>query len=64
MSNVQIGSIYNLGINFGDDADFEVVSIKKDVTQGLQATLEMIDFGGPRQVVSVSLLETLVQVSR
>jgi len=59
MKNVEKGNIYNLGTGFEDSADYEVVSIKNDVTQGLQATLEMVDFGGPRRVVAVSYLESL-----
>jgi len=64
MSKVQIGSKFNLGTGHDGSEDYEVVGIKNDVTQGLLATLELIEFGGPLETLSVSYLETLKQVER
>ncbi len=55
---VEIGNIYNMGIGLGDSADCEVIRIEKDSRNGDMAVLEMVEFGGPLQKVSVAHLES------
>jgi len=54
MNTVKIGSIYNIGIGFGESADCEVVKIIDDY-----AVLEMIEFGGPMQRVQLTSLQLM-----
>ena len=54
---VKVGDIYNIGIGFGESADCIVIEIIKGNSEGDQAKLEMIDFGGPAQICYVSYLQ-------
>jgi len=54
---VEIGNIYNIGIGNGDSADCKVIRIEADSTNGDQAVLEMIEYGGPKQKRPVAFLE-------
>ena len=58
MKTIKIGSIFKLG---ADEVRYEVIKLKQDATQGEQAVLEMIDFGGPLETYDVAYLETLEQ---
>lgn len=56
---VQIGDIFNIGIGYGETANCEVKKIEKDRLNGDQAVLEMIEFDGPLQRISVASLEEM-----
>jgi len=56
---VEIGDVYNIGIGYGEEARCIVIKIEDDITNGKQAILEMIDFGGPLQTQYVETLLAL-----
>ncbi len=62
-SKVEIGAVYHIGIGFGAYTDSEVVDIVSDTTNGDQAILKMLDFGGPLQRKSVTMLSKTLRIT-
>ncbi len=62
-SKVEIGAVYNIGVGFGANADSEVANIVFDTTNGDQAVLKMLDFGGPLQRKSVAMLSKTPRIT-